>query len=352
MACVANRLWQRAVTAVLCLLWIGGGCAATAAQTGPLAVSVAVMPAAISVAPPDAPGAALLRGSVVDVAGGAIAQARVVVVMGDQTMSAVSDAMGQFEVAGVAGGSVAITVSADGFTTYTGTTVTSAGMASIVLQTATVRSDVQVVATRHDIAAAQVSIAEKQRVLGVIPNFYVTYYSDSAPLSKAQKFQLAWRSTIDPVNLLQVGAVAGIEQGEDEFNGFGQGFAGFGRRYGATLGDNVISTFLGGALLPVIFRQDPRYFYQGTGSLKSRVWHAIVSVVVCHGDNGKSEPNYSNVLGNLAAAGISNAYYPMTDRDSASLTMRNSIIGTAAGAAGNLLQEFLIQRLTPRVATP
>jgi hypothetical protein len=103
---------------------------------------------------------------------------------------------------------------------------------------------------------------------------------------------------------------------------------------------------IGGALLPSLLHQDPRYFYKGTGSVTSRALYAISTVVICKGDNGKWQPNYSNVLGNLAAAGISNAYYPSTDRDNARVTIDNALIGTASGAIGSLIQEFLLKKIS------
>jgi hypothetical protein len=180
-----------------------------------------------------------------------------------------------------------------------------------------------------------------------VPNFYVVYYKNPAPLTAKQKFHLAWRSTIDPVSFLGSGFIAGVEQATDSFQGYGQGAAGYGKRYGASFADGAISTFLGGAILPALFHQDPRYYYQGTGSTMSRVKHAIASVVVTHGDNGKRQFNYSNIIGNFASAGISNAYYPASDRNGAGLTLSNAAIGTAFGAFAGIMQEFVVPKLTP-----
>ena len=58
------------------------------------------------------------------------------------------------------------------------------------------------------------------------------------------------------------------------------------------------------------------------------------------------QPNYSNVLGNLASAGISNAYYPAADRNGARLIIDNWLIGTASGAIGTLFQEFLVKKIS------
>jgi hypothetical protein len=100
--------------------------------------------------------------------------------------------------------------------------------------------------------------------------------------------------------------------------------------------------------LPSLLKQDPRYFYKGTGSLSARFLYAVGNSVICKGDNGRWQPNYSNMLGSLAAGGISNLYYPSDDRNGAGLTFENAAIGIAANAVTNLLQEFLIRKLTPK----
>ena len=94
-------------------------------------------------------------------------------------------------------------------------------------------------------------------------------------------------------------------------------------------------------------KQDPRYFYKGTGSKRSRILYALANSVICKGDNGRWQANYSGIIGSLAAGGISNLYYPAENRDSAELTFENALIGIGESAAVNLLQEFVIRRLTP-----
>jgi hypothetical protein len=105
---------------------------------------------------------------------------------------------------------------------------------------------------------------------------------------------------------------------------------------------------IGSAVLPSLLHQDPRYFYKGSGSITSRAVYAIKQTVICRGDNGRSEPNYSRVFGNFAAAGISNLYRAPEDR-TASLTFRNGFIITASNAAGNLVREFLLRKITSKV---
>jgi hypothetical protein len=206
---------------------------------------------------------------------------------------------------------------------------------------------VEVIVPRVEVAEEEIREEEKQRVLGFVPNFYVTYVPDAVPLTSKQKFRLALRSTIDPVTLGLTGAVAGIQQADHVFSGYGQGAQGYGKRYGADYADTITSTFIGSAILPSLLKQDPRYFYKGTGSTRSRIWYAVEMAVVCKGDNGRWQANYSSILGSLAAGGISNLYYPAQNRDGAALTFENTAIGIGTTAAANLLQEFVIRKLTP-----
>jgi hypothetical protein len=187
-------------------------------------------------------------------------------------------------------------------------------------------------------------------VLGVIPNFYVSYVPGAVPLTTKQKFEIAWKTVIDPVTLVVlVGGAAGVEQAENHFSGYGQGAQGYAKRYGAGYADTITGTFIGGAILPSLLKQDPRYFYKGTGSTPSRILYAVANAVICKGDNGHWQTNYSNILGSLASGGISNIYYPAADRNGAGLTFENAAIGIGATAVTNLLQEFVIRKLTPKV---
>jgi hypothetical protein len=102
-------------------------------------------------------------------------------------------------------------------------------------------------------------------------------------------------------------------------------------------------------VLPSLLKQDPRYFYKGTGSNRSRILYAIANSVICKGDNRHWQANYSNILGNLAAGGISNLYYPADDRNGAGLTFENAAIGIGATAIANLFQEFVVRKFTPKV---
>lgn len=207
---------------------------------------------------------------------------------------------------------------------------------------------VHVVAKPGDIAEAQVKQQETQRLLGIVPNFYSSYIWDAAPMSARQKFRLTLRSNTDPFNILLVAGLAGLEQKHNVFPGYGQGAQGYGKRFGGAYADTMVSKMISRALLPSVLHQDPRYFYRGSGSLRTRFFYALTSAVVCRGDSGRLQPNYSQVLGSFAAIGISNLYRTSGDR-TAGLTIRNGLVMMASSAVQNLAREFISRKLTPNV---
>lgn len=297
-----------------------------------------------------------ISGEVVDQSGAVVAGAKVSVARKGQSLNqeATTGTDGQFFLANITPGDFDLTITAAGFTpgTYSGVLHSKEidTLPAIVLGVASSATEVSVRLTREEIGAEQIKIEEQQRVLGVIPNFYVSYNPHAVPLTSKQKFQLAVRTVIDPFTFLVVAGTAGVEQWQNHFIGYGQGMDGYAKRFGANYGDTVTGTFIGGAILPSILKQDPRYFYKGTGSVHSRFFYAIAMSFVCKGDSGRWQPNYSGILGSLAAGGISNLYYPAEDRNSAALTFDNTAIGIGSNAISNLLQEFVIPKLTPSKA--
>jgi hypothetical protein len=264
-----------------------------------------------------------------------------------------SDSDGAFNFAGVPGGAFKLTISSQGFADQILSGVLHPGenytAKSIVLLATSATSEVRVTASTDEIAVEELHQEEQQRVLGVIPNFYVSYVPNAPPLTASQKFTLAWKSSIDPISFLASGFFAGIEQATNSFSGYGQGAQGYGKRFGANVSDNFIGTMIGGAILPSLLKQDPRYFYKGTGTVRSRAFYAIANAIVCKGDNGHWQTNYSAIAGGLAAGGISNLYYPASNRSGVTLSFENAAIGTAESAAQNLFQEFVVRKLTPRI---
>ncbi len=259
---------------------------------------------------------------------------------------------GQFSFASVAPGPFQLTITSDGFATQASSGTLPSGetytVPQIALALATAAMEVRVIPSPTEVAEDQIKVQEKQRVLGVVPNFYVSYEHHALPLTSKQKFELAWKTTVDPVTFGVTGVIAGIQQAQNDFSGYGQGAQGYAKRYGASYADVVTGTLIGSAILPSLLKQDPRYFYKGSGSKRSRILYAIANSVICKGDDGHWQANYSGILGSLAAGGISNLYYPAKDRG-VELTFENTLIGIGETAAVNLLQEFVIRTLTPNV---
>lgn len=296
--------------------------------------------------------AGTISGSVVDGSGAAVvgAHLRLSGEMAAPSEEVVSDDEGQYLFPSITPGSFELTASAGGFAPATFAGTLHSGESFIVpplaLTVASNATEVRVSMSRVEIAEAEIKEEEKQRVLGVVPNFYVTYDPAALPLTPGQKFELAWKATLDPISFGLVGGTALMQQASDSWNGYGQGAQGFAKRYGANYADLVTGTFIGSAILPSVFKQDPRYFYKGTGSKKSRLAYAVANAFICKGDNRRWQANYSSLLGGLAAGGISNLYYPSADRG-VELTFENTLIGIGTTAAANILQEFVIRRLTP-----
>jgi hypothetical protein len=298
-----------------------------------------------------------ISGTVVDGTGAVVAGARVRLTREDQSLDqevlTVTDDDGHFAFASVAPGPFQVTVTSEGFATRSRAGILPSGesytVPQITLALASAATEVRVVPSQIEVAEDQIKAQEKQRVLGVVPNFYVTYDHNAVPLTSKQKFELAWKTMVDPVTFGVTGATAGIQQSQNYFSGYGQGAQGYAKRFGANYADTVTSTLIGSAILPSILKQDPRYFYKGSGSKRSRILYALANSVICRGDNGHWQANYSGIMGSLAAGGISNLYYPAKDREGAELTIENTLIGIGETAAVNLLQEFVIRKLTPNV---
>src|SRR6185312_10807918 len=180
---------------------------------------------------------------------------------------------------------------------------------------------------------------QSQRMLGVVPQFTVTDRRNAPPLAPKEKFHLFVKSAFDPAEFALVGLQAGISQAQDEFPEYGQGAAGYGKRYGAAFADQVSSGFFSNYFYPVLFKDDPRYFRLGKGSTMHRLGYALVQEVVCHTDAGGRSFGWSNTLGALSAGGVSNLYYPENERGFA-LTMSRAGIAMLYGSLGGLADEF------------
>ncbi len=243
-----------------------------------------------------------------------------------------------------------ITVSASGFADWSSPEVILQpgqymDLPGIRLSIAAAVTSVNAVLSTEELAREQEKAEEKQRVLGFIPNFYTVYDRNAVPLTPKLKFRLALKTTTDPTTFLGSAFLAGLDQADNNHN-YGQGGKAYGQRFGAHYANGLTDIMIGGAILPTILHQDPRYFYQGAGTKKSRMLHALSKPFICKGDNGRWQPNYSGLGGYLASGAISNAYYPASDRGPG-LTFSTTFIDIAADMANGLIQEFVLRKLTP-----
>ncbi len=263
-----------------------------------------------------------------------------------------SGSNGQFAFAGLPPDTYQLTVTATGMNSFTSSNISLQGgetrLVSVTLSVFGGTSTVTVSGNKEQLAEEQVKIAVQQRLGGILPNFYSSYDWNAPPLGAKQKFQLSFRSIIDPVPLFTAAGMAAVQQYRNTFPAYGGGIEGYGKRYGANIADNVTGILLSRGVYPAIFHQDPRYFCKGTGSIRSRMLYAISAAVIGRGDDGRWKPNYSQVLGTFSAAGISNLYYPASDRG-ASWVLFNGLAGTGQSALKNLLREFVFKGITSRL---
>lgn len=322
-----------------------------------VAQPLAVQPSTSS--PPAISHPARAGGTVTDENGDLVPGATVMLDDGNagERLTAVANDSGEFEFANLKPGAVYhATVHAPGFVDWNSPTFTLAAdeyffVKDIELRAVAGATSVTVSASPIEIATEQVHLEEQQRVMGFIPNFYVVYDSaDVAPMTAKLKFQMAFRAMTDPITFLGTGAMAGIYQASDSPN-YVQGAKGYGERFGMVYADGLTDLMFGGAILPSLLHQDPRYYYQGTGSKKSRLAHALAGPFVCKGDNGKWQPNYSSMGGDLISSAISNLYYPPSNRGP-SLIYGGFLISTAEREVSTVVQEFVLRKLTPHAGRP
>jgi hypothetical protein len=267
--------------------------------------------------------------------------------------TAITDQAGSYRFPAVEPGNYKITIAAPGFAIWTMPNVAVAPgdhppLLSSVLQLAVASSSVNVTLPPHELAAEQLKTEEKQRLLGVLPDFFVSYAPNAAPLTAAQKFQLGWKTIVDPVSLLGTSISAGIQQARNNYPEFGQGTEGYAKRFGAQYANRVSRVIIGRVVMQSIFHQDPRYFYRGTGSILSRALYAVGTAFVVKGDNGNWQFDYSDVLGGMASHELSTLYYPSTSRPVRRLA-DEVLLGFAGRAENNLFHELVLRHFTTHV---
>jgi len=180
---------------------------------------------------------------------------------------------------------------------------------------------------------------ESKRIFWIIPNYRTSpSLVDFEPLTVRQKFKVASEDAFDPGTFALAGIFAGEAQLNNSNKSFGQGAAGFAQYYGTAYADFAIGDFMTEAVFPSLLHQDPRYFRKGTGSGWSRLGYAMSQIFITHGDSGRTQFNYSEIVGNSVAVAISNAYYKDNRTAGDGVSALGVQLGVDMGA--NVLKEF------------
>ena len=167
----------------------------------------------------------------------------------------------------------------------------------------------------QDVKRQQQTGTSKDRLFYTLPNFLTVETARVPPLTTKQKFSVVARSSFDYVEIPWYGFLSGISQAENSEPGYGQGAAGYGKRYGAAFADGTIENFMTGAIFPSVLRQDPRFFQSEGGGFLHRTGYAMSRMVVTRTDSGRQQFNVSEIVGSALSAAISTySYHPRPDR--------------------------------------
>src|SRR3954451_2004713 len=323
-------LMRSALPAVLAFLWCAGS-------------------------PAIAEEAAFIQGKATDSSGAPIYGALVFVKRADGAgYNTITDDKGSFRISSLMPGNYSVNISATAFSDWTAshvpasTTPDSEPMLA-VLEVAPQVTAVTVGLPADEVAAEQIRHELKQRTLVVIPNFFVSYADQPAPLSPKRKFHLSLRLLVDPTTFAAAGVTAGIQQAKNSYWEWGQGSEGYTKRFAAAYGTAAHNLVITSVLAASVLRQDPRYFYSGRGTVSRRAWYAVASSFRTKGDIGKWQAPGAGLIGTVTSAEIANTYYP-GHRTEYSLLGRSLMFHFVGLAAVNLAQEFLLKKVTSHKA--
>ncbi len=184
-----------------------------------------------------------------------------------------------------------------------------------------------------------VQAPQDKRIFGVLPNNRTT--ENSIPfhaITAKQKMTIAYKDSFDWPVYPTAGLFATLYQLENQNPSFGQGMAGYAKRFATAYGDQMIGNMMTEGIVPSLMHEDPRYFRLGEGTKKHRIVYALTRIIIDRKDSGRASFNVSEWGGNALAAAISNAYYPdtRTAKDNATKLM----ISCGTDAFSNMLKEF------------
>jgi hypothetical protein len=180
-----------------------------------------------------------------------------------------------------------------------------------------------------------------RRILGVIPDYQTVDARVTTPLSVRQKWELAFRESVDPFNIVSAGIGAAFSQDGNQTPKYGEGGGAFGKRYGAALADMTTQNVFSAGLLATVLHQDPRYFRMGPegGKIPKRVVYSLTRLFIARQDNGKETFNTCGIGGMILGIAASNLYYPAASANGEVMVGRLTT-SLFSGVTGNLMSEF------------
>ncbi len=181
---------------------------------------------------------------------------------------------------------------------------------------------------------------QTRRILGIVPNFRSVSVDEKLPaLSVRDKFKLSMDDNFDYSGFIYVGMLAGLAQIEGSYPEFHSGAPAFARYYWHNFADTADGNLMTEFVVPVATHEDPRYYTLGRGGLIKRTGYAVSRLLVTRTDSGGRSFNYSEIVGNGAAAAISGFYYPGQER-TWTKTGQRWVTQVGLDGASNLFKEI------------
>jgi len=217
---------------------------------------------------------------------------------------------------------------------------TSAGSTSALPDAPFPTQQSQTAPTQSASASQSEEGQQTRRILGIIPNFRsVSVDQKLPPLSSREKFKLMAEDSFDYSDFIYVGILAGVAQAEGSYPEFHTGAPAYARYYWHNFADTVDGNLMTEFLFPVATKEDPRYYTLGRGGIFKRSGYSISRLFWNRTDRGRMAPNFSEIVGNGTAAGISNLYYPSPVR-SWTKTGQRWVAQVGLDGVSDLIKEF------------
>jgi hypothetical protein len=159
------------------------------------------------------------------------------------------------------------------------------------------------------------------------------------PFTAKERLKVYTKDLISPFHFILAGAQAGITQWQDSPSEWGQGAAGYGRRYANYYAYQTTSQYMQ-MVLEDILHEDNYYYGSGYHGFWRRAKYAVKSSVLARGADGTQHFSISQIGSTAGAAYVSRLWQP-GPRDIAIDGTKSFGLALASNAGVNVLREFL-----------